>query len=268
MFRDLEREQKVLTGLAAHVAFGANLAFQRQTVNGVGELVSGSYFPLLGVQPALGRLLSWDDDRNIGGHFVTVLSYDYWASRLGADPAVLNQPIVVNGQSMTIVGVARKGFTGTTLGNEPKVFVPITMRAQMIAGWKGFDNRQGYWAYLFGRLKPGVSIEQAHAGLNAVYKPIVNDVEAPLQKGMSDQTLKRFRAKEIDGRTRVSRAELDPSGSEDAAALPDVGHRASCCSSRARTSRTCCSRAAPRARPRWRCGCRSVRAAVSCSRSC
>jgi predicted permease len=197
MFRDLEREQKVLTGLAAHVTFGANLAFQGQTVNGAGELVSGSYFPILGVQPALGRVLTWDDDKNIGGHFVTVLSYDYWATRLGGNPAVLNQTIVVNGQPLTIVGVAQKGFTGTTLGSEPKVFVPLAMRAQMNPGWKGFDNRQSYWAYLFGRLKPGVSIDQARAGLNAVYKPIINDVEAPLQKGMSDQTLARFKAKEI-----------------------------------------------------------------------
>jgi len=197
MFRDLERDQKVLTGIAAHVTFGANLAFQGQTVNGQGELISGSYFPILGVQPALGRVLTWDDDRNIGGHFVTVLSYDYWATRLGANPAVLNQTIVVNGKAMTIVGVAQKGFTGTTLGSEPKVFVPITMRAQMSPGWKGFDNRQTYWAYLFGRLKPGLPIEQARAGLNAVYKPIINDVEAPLQKGMSDQTLARFKAKEI-----------------------------------------------------------------------
>jgi predicted permease len=197
MFKDLEREQQVFTSLAAHVTTGVNLAFQGQTVNGQGELVSGSYFPTLGVQPALGRLLTWDDDRNIGGHFVTVLSYDYWATRLGANPAVLNQNIVVNGQSLTIVGVAQKGFTGTTLGSEPKVFVPLTMRAQMNAGWKGFDNRQSYWAYLFGRLKPGVSVEKARAGINAVYRPIVNDVEAPLQKGMSDQTLAKFKAKEI-----------------------------------------------------------------------
>ncbi len=197
MFKDLEREQKVFSSLAAHVTTGVNLAFQGQTVNGQGELVSGSYFPTLGVQPVLGRLLTWDDDRNIGGHFVTVLTYDYWSTRLGANPAVLNETIVVNGQPFTIVGVAQKGFTGTTLGSEPKVFVPMTMRGVVNAGWKGFDNRQSYWAYLFGRLKPGVSIEQAHAGLAAVYRPIINDVEAPLQKGMSDQTLAKFKAKDI-----------------------------------------------------------------------
>jgi predicted permease len=197
MFRDLERLQTVFTGLAAHVGFGANLAYHGQTMNAQGMLVSGSYFPVLGLQPALGRLLTPDDDRNIGNHFVTVLSHDYWTTRLGANPAVLNETIIVNGQALTIVGIAPRGFASTTLGSEPKVFVPLTMRALMSPGWKGFDNRQSYWAYLFGRLKPGVSIEQARAGINSVYQPIITGVEAPLQKGMSDQTLARFKAKTI-----------------------------------------------------------------------
>jgi hypothetical protein len=80
MFRDLERLQTVFTGMAAHVAFGVNLAYHSQTVNADGMLVSGSYFPVLGLQPALGRLFTADDDRNIGNHFVTVLSHDYWTS--------------------------------------------------------------------------------------------------------------------------------------------------------------------------------------------
>jgi hypothetical protein len=109
MFRDLERLQTVFTGVAAHVGFGANLAYHGQTLNGQGMLVSGSYFPLLGLQPALGRLLTADDDRNIGNHFVTVLSHDYWTTRLGANPAVLNEPIIVPGQALTIVGVAPRG---------------------------------------------------------------------------------------------------------------------------------------------------------------
>jgi predicted permease len=197
MFRDLERLQTVFTGLAAHVSFGANLAYRGQTMNAQGMLVSGSYFPVLGLQPALGRLLTPDDDRNIGNHFVTVLSHDYWSTRLGANPAVLNETITVNGQALTIVGVAPRGFGGTTLGSDPKLFVPLTMRALMSPGWKGFENRQSYWAYLFGRLKPGVSIEQARAGINSVYAPIINDIEAPLQKGMSDQTLARFKTKTI-----------------------------------------------------------------------
>jgi predicted permease len=197
MLRDLEKQQTVFTGIAAHVSFGVNLAYRGQTTSSGGMLVSGSYFPVLGVQPALGRLLGPDDDRNIGTHFVTVLSHGYWTTRLGANPNVLNDTIIVNGQAMTIVGVAPRGFSGTTLGNEPKVFVPISMRGLVAPGWKGFDNRRSYWAYLFARLKPGTSIEQARAAMNGSYRAIVNDVEAPLQKGMSDATMGRFKTKQL-----------------------------------------------------------------------
>ena len=86
--------------------------------------VSGSYFPVLGMQPALGRLLGPADDRTIGEAPVAVLSHAWWQSRFGADPNVLNDTIIVNGQSLTIVGVAPRGFTGTTLGATPQVFVP------------------------------------------------------------------------------------------------------------------------------------------------
>jgi len=197
MFRDLERAPSGFSGMAAHVGFGANLAFRGQTMNSDASLVSGSYFPVLGVQPALGRVLGPDDDRNIGGHFVTVLSHGYWTSRLGSDPGVLNATITVNGQPLTIVGVAARGFRGTTLGAAPELYVPLTMRGLMSPGFKGFDNRQSYWAYVFARRKPGVSIDQARTAINGIYRPIVNDVEAPLQKGMSDQTMTRFRAKQL-----------------------------------------------------------------------
>ncbi len=197
MFRDLEKADTAFVGIAAHRLFGANLAFNGKTQSGEGMQVSGSYFPILGVRPVLGRLLGPDDDRNIGGHPVAVLSHRYWTGQLGADPAALNQTIVVNGCSMTIVGVAQPGFRGTTLGGNPAVFVPITMRSQMSPGFDGFENRRSYWAYLFARLKPGATMEKAKASINSVYHGIINDVEAPLQKGMSDQTLERFRAKEI-----------------------------------------------------------------------
>jgi predicted permease len=107
---------------------------------------------------------------------------------------MLNQMLVVNGQAMTIVGVARRGFYGTTVGSRPDVFVPITMRRLMWPGSEAFEDRRGYWAYLFARLKPGVTLEQARTALNAQYHTILNEVEAPLQKGMSEQTMARFKA--------------------------------------------------------------------------
>jgi hypothetical protein len=188
MFRDLEERQTVLTGLAAHRAFSANLAYKGNTSSTEGSLVSGSYFPVLGLRPAAGRLLTPEDDKTIGAHFVAVISYSYWETQHGLNPAIIGDIITINGQSMTVVGVAPKGFEGTTLGNLPRVFVPISMRGFMSPGFAGFENRRNYWAYAFGRLKPGVSLEQATKGLNALYTPILTDVEAPLQQGMSEQT--------------------------------------------------------------------------------
>jgi hypothetical protein len=119
MFRDLEKAQAVFTSMAAHRIFGANLAHKGQTLSGSGMLVSASYFPTLGLQPARGRLLGPGDDRAIGESRVVVLSHNYWQSRFGLNPAVLNDSLIVNGQSLTVVGVAPRGFTGTTLGSDP-----------------------------------------------------------------------------------------------------------------------------------------------------
>ena len=197
MFRDLEREVESFSGIAAHVQFAANMAYAGQTTNGNGLEVSGSYFSVLGLEPALGRLLGPADDETIGAHFVAVLSHRYWENQLGADRSVLNGTMVINGQPMTVVGVAPPGFDGTTLGSRVDVFVPLTMRAVMNTQWEGFENRRSYWAYLFARLGPGVSMEQADVEVNSVYSAIVNDVEVPLQGSMTEQSMEQFKAKRV-----------------------------------------------------------------------
>src|SRR5690349_14013991 len=204
MFRDLQKAKTAFSGIAGHFLFGVNVAMPGKTaINGRGVFVSGSYFPVLGIRPALGRLLTPNDDQTIGGHYVAVLSYDYWANQLGSDPKVVGQQLVVNGHPMTILGVAPEGFSGTTKGEHPYVFVPMTMRAVMNTGWTGFEDRTSYWIYLFGRLEPGATIEQASASINTVYSHLVNDIEVPLQKGMSAKTMAQFKAKKLvlkDGR--------------------------------------------------------------------
>jgi predicted permease len=197
MYRDLEKANMPFSSIAAHRSFGANLSFRNQTLSSEGLMVSGSYFSTLGVRPALGRLLGPADDEGIGSSFVAVLSHAYWTTQMGADPGVLNQPIIINGHTMTIVGVAPPGFDGTTLGSNPRVFVPISMRAEMNPGFTDFENRRSYWMYVFGRLAPGTTLEQASAAINAVYRPIIQDVEAPLQTGMSDQRMQEFLAREV-----------------------------------------------------------------------
>ena len=197
MFRDLQKAHTVFTDIAAHRLFGANLSFRNQTFNGEGLMVSGSYFPVLRLQPAAGRLLSPADDQKVGESRVVVLSHAYWTSRFDRDPAVLDQTLVVNGQHLTIVGVAPEGFNGTTLGSRPHVFVPITLRGLMTPGFEQFANRRAYWAYLFARLRPGVSLDEARTQINIPYRQIINDVEVPLQRGASDRYLSQFKAKQI-----------------------------------------------------------------------
>jgi predicted permease len=199
LFRDLEEAQQPLSGLAAHRFFGANVSTGEETRSGTGVLVSGSYFSVLGLQPALGRLLGPEDDRTPGAHPVAVLSFRFWDGRLGADPGVLNRTIYVNGHAVTVVGVAPRGFNGTTLGTLPDVFVPLRMAGDFALdiGGGALDDRLSHWLYLFGRLRTGVSPAEAQSALNAVFRPILQEVEAPLQSGMSEPTLERFRAREI-----------------------------------------------------------------------
>jgi hypothetical protein len=128
MFRDLERIGGSLVGIAAHRYVDANLALDGAVASGSAMLVSGSYFPLLGVRPTVGRLLDTNDDRVAGQADAVVLSHAYWQSAFGADPRVVGRELVVNGKPLTIVGVAPRGFHGTTVGQRPLVFVPITFR--------------------------------------------------------------------------------------------------------------------------------------------
>ena len=182
MFRDLETVQTPFTGIAAHLSFDANLSARGQTQNVEGMLVSGSYFPVLGLTPAVGRLLTPDDDRAPGESHVVVLGYTCWQNRFASDPAVINTTLIVNGQTMTIVGVAPRGFEGTTLGVKPQVFAPITMRGFSQPS-KAFDNRRNYWAYLFARLKPAVSLEQARLAMATPYRTTSTTSKCRCSKG-------------------------------------------------------------------------------------
>jgi predicted permease len=180
MFRDLERTQTAFAGVAAHRRFAASLVFKGQTQVSTGVLVSGQYFDLLGLRPALGRLLGPADDRRPGDDRVAVLSYDYWSRQLDKSPTVIDQTLVVNGHAMTIVGVAPAGFEGTTVIDPPQVFVPMTMSREMRPGWTGFADRRDWSVYLFARLRPSISIDVAQQAINIPFRAITREVEAPL----------------------------------------------------------------------------------------
>ena len=209
MLRDLEAHPGPFNGIAGFYDWGANLAYKGNTSSGQASMVSGSYFPVLRVQPALGRLFNVDDDKTIGANFIAVLSYGFWQNDLGGDPSIINSTIMVDGQAFTVIGVTAQSFEGTVLGRRPRIYIPLSMRANF-SSWfkpKSFDDRQMYWIYLFGRLKPDISLAQATQQINAIYTPIITDVEAPLQKEMSAATMVKFKAKKIvlsDGRSGQS----------------------------------------------------------------
>jgi predicted permease len=200
LFRDLERVGPDSLRISAHRNFGANLGYQGQTSDEEGLLVSGQYFPALGLIPALGRLLGPEDDRIQGAHPVVVLSYAYWSTRFGADPAVIDDTLVVNGEPMTIVGVTPEGFSGNTTMDRPAVFVPLMMaeRAYRQPQWNGMTARNNHWLYLFARIEPGVSREQAEELMNVPFTALIREVEFPaLRSGMGDRQREQFQQRRL-----------------------------------------------------------------------
>src|SRR5688572_9893460 len=175
MFRELEVRQTGFTALAAHTDFVSNLSYREQpSYSRGGTLVSGRYFDVLNLRPALGRLITPQDEPQVGESAVVVLSYDYWQRRFSGDSNVLGERLTVNGQPLEIIGVAPEGFTGTILGVRADVFVPLSMRWLMVPTLGAYNESNpfrffNYWAYVFGRLAPGVTLEQAGAQLNTVY---------------------------------------------------------------------------------------------------
>ncbi len=165
MYKDFRDNNQVFSGMFCRFPIETSLGFDNRTERVAAELVSGTYFPVLGVNAALGRTITPNDDRVPGGHPLAVLSYSFWKTRFASDRAIVGKTLVINGRSMTVIGVAQSGFDGVELGHTSKIFIPIMMKAQMTPFWDGLKDRRQRWVNAFGRLKPGVSREQAKAAL-------------------------------------------------------------------------------------------------------
>jgi len=187
MYKDLRDRNEVFAGLLARYHTEVNVAGQGQSQLGEAELVSGNYFQVLGVRPFLGRVFSAQDESAPGANPVTVLSYGYWTRHFGSDPNILNKQLVVNGSSLTVVGVARPGFTGVQVGQISDLFVPITMKAQMTPNWDGLADRNDHWVTMLARLKPGISASKAQAGLAPLYRALMEGDAVALKLSTRDQ---------------------------------------------------------------------------------
>lgn len=195
MYKELREQNQVFSGLLARYPFPVSLAGPGFSERAHGEIVSGNYFQVLGMQPALGRVFSADDETALGANPVAVLSYGYWMRRFGGDPTALNRQLIVNGTTLTVVGVAQAGFSGIQIGQSPDVFVPLTMKPEMTPNWDGTDNRGDHWLAVVGRLKPGFTRERAQAGLAGIYRSFLQEDVVALKVSQKNQ--ERFLSKKL-----------------------------------------------------------------------
>jgi len=178
MYKALREGNDVFSGLIGCYPTEASVSYRNETEHVDASLVSGNFFDVLGVRPALGRMFSMDDDRVQGAHPVVVLSYAYWQRRFGGDPSILNQAVLINAQPMTVVGVVRRGFTGAQAGQTPEVFLPLMMKPVVTPGWNALDDWNDCWLPVLGRLKPGMTIPRAEAGLQGLYHGLLEQQAA------------------------------------------------------------------------------------------
>ncbi|HEX3118068.1 MAG TPA: ABC transporter permease [Candidatus Acidoferrum sp.] len=166
MYKDFKEHNEVFSGMMARFPIYASVTIGSASERVKAELVSGSYFDVLGVTTAIGRPFTPDDDKTKDGHPLVILSYNYWRDKFGAKPDVIGSNILVNNNKMTVVGVSQAGFDGVELGDPPSIFVPMMMQLELMPGNKDMlTNRRNRWVNVFGRLKPGVSAETAKASL-------------------------------------------------------------------------------------------------------
>ncbi len=225
MYKDLRDHNPVFSGLLARRKFLASVAVRDGSEPAEAELVSGNYFDVLGVGPALGRVFTPGDETAPGANPVAVLSYGYWTRHFGSDPSILNKPLIVSGTPLTVVGVSRAGFSGVQVGQEPDIFVPITMKAQMMPNWKRnitpndavvYEDRRDRWVAVLGRLKPGFTRTTAEAAMQPSYRAILESNAAIAGSSLSEQFRKRYVEKRIElepgahGRPILQREEGKP----------------------------------------------------------
>jgi predicted permease len=173
IYQDLRDQNEVFSGTLCRYRDAVSVSFDGRNERAGVELVSGNYFSVLGVAPALGRLFSPAEDRTPSGAPLVVLGYDYWQTRYGSDPNILGREMLVNGMKFTIVGVAARGFDGMEAMFPTQIHVPVMMATEITGRAKLLENRRFRWVQVFGRLRPGITATQARASLQPIFHRIL-----------------------------------------------------------------------------------------------
>ena len=194
MYKDLRDHNQVFQGMIAADKTSVGVSWHNQAEDKDAEVVTGNYFQLLGLRPALGRLLTPQDDTAKNANPVAVLSYTYWKSRFAASRDVVGQTVLINGHPFTILGVAPENFDSAIGGYKPGLFIPVSM-VEVAMPWMAprdnLNSHQSVWLTLVARLRPGVSMSQAEASLGPLWHALrVN--EFALYKSRSEHFRKSF----------------------------------------------------------------------------
>jgi predicted permease len=212
LYQDLQQRAEPLAEVLCRRLVAASVSIDNRTERLEAEVVSGNYFTMLGVKPAIGRVFnSKEDDQVYAGHPVVVLSHGYWVSRFASDPGVVGKKILVNDFPMTIVGVSAAGFAGIDPAQSPQIRVPIQMKPVMMPdwGWIHMDDRRARWVQVFGRLKPGYTVESAKGPVQGLFTQIRSyEMTLPAAKDWSAYSRERF----MKGQLHVVTAAMGYSG--------------------------------------------------------
>jgi len=200
--RELQEQRHVFDGVICRYPNTVSFSSGQQPQQVRAEVVSGSYFNVLGIQPRLGRLIDGSDDVSPGGHPVVVIGETYWRNNLAGDPTVIGRRVLVSGYPMTVIGIAPAGFIGMDPLQAASLWMPATMAVQagnVDAYWNQLMNRRAAWLHVFGRLKPGVTLEAAKAGLEPWFRSMLANEPSTegFPKVTSDQ-LQRFFSSTFD----------------------------------------------------------------------
>ncbi|MEZ5419839.1 MAG: ABC transporter permease [Vicinamibacterales bacterium] len=208
MYREFQRRGEPFSEVLARRMVDTSVTIDGQTERLSGEMVSGNYFKMLGVKPAIGRVFtSEEDDRVYQGHPVVVLSYDYWVRRFDRAPDVVGRKILVNNYPMTIVGVSAAGFAGLDPTRSPQIRVPILMKPAVVPEWDWvqMENERTRWVQVFARLKPGQTAEAAAGPMQGLFLQIrQHELTLPGAKDFSPYVREQF----MKGTLRVVPADV------------------------------------------------------------
>ncbi|HZU08907.1 MAG TPA: ABC transporter permease [Pseudacidobacterium sp.] len=197
MYKDLRERNQVFSGMLAAMRTSIGVAWHGQAEEKDAEIVSGNYFQVLELRPSLGRLFTSADETQKNANAVVVLSYNYWRTRFTASRDVIGQTLLINGHPFTIIGVAPENFQSAIGGYRPGLFVPVTM-SDIAMPWRAssnsLENHLSIWITVVARLKPGMSIARAEAGLAPLWHSL-RAQELTLYKSASQSFKERYAEK-------------------------------------------------------------------------